>query len=190
MGLSISDLRSGMTILYNGELYEIIEYAHSMRGRGGAIAKTKLRHVLTGRIREETFRGAENTEHAFLEGRPLQYLYKDGDQYIFMNTEDFEQSIVSADLLEKKIDYMIEGMEVTGYFYQDLLVKVELPNFVELQVEYAEPAVKGNTISNVDKSVKLESGVTVNVPLFVQQGDRIKVDTRTGRYVERVQREE
>ncbi|MCD5417940.1 elongation factor P [Candidatus Bipolaricaulota bacterium] len=186
MGLSVSDLRCGITILYNDELYEIIEYAHSKRGRGGAIAKTKLRHVLTGRTRAETFRGAENTEHAFLEGCPLQYLYKDGDQYIFMNTEDYEQCLVRADLLGKKIDYMVEGMEVVGYFYQQALVKVELPNFVELQVEYAEPAVKGNTISSVDKSVKLASGATVQVPLFVQQGDRIKVDTRTGRYVERI----
>ncbi len=186
MGLSISDLRSGITILYNGELYEIIEYTHSKRGRGEAIAKTKLRHVLTGRTLTETFRGAENTEHAFLEGCPLQYLYKDGEQYIFMNTENFEQYFVGADLLGKKIEYMAEGIEVVGYFYQGVLVKVELPNFVELQVEYAEPAIKGNTVSSVGKTVKLEGGAIVQVPLFVQQGDRIKVDTRTGRYVERI----
>ena len=186
MGLSVSDMRRGMVILYNGELYEIAEYEHSKRGRGGAIARTRLRHLKTGRVTSTTFRGAENTESVFMESRPLQYLYKDGDDHVFMDSEHFDQFPLSTELLGEQVEYIVEGLTVIGYYYTNELVKVELPNFVELRVVQTEPGVRGDTVSNVDKPATLESGAVVQVPLFVKEGDLLKVDTRSGKYVERL----
>lgn len=186
MGLAVSDMRRGMVILYNEELYEIIEYEHSKRGRGGAIARTRLRHLKTGRVIQTTFKGAENTESVFMESRPLQYLYKDGDTYIFMDNERFDQFPVSVELLGRQGAFIVEGVNVIGYYYKDDLVKIEVPNFVELKVAHTEPGVKGDTVSNVEKPATLESGAVIQVPLFVKEGDTLKVDTRSGKYVERL----
>jgi elongation factor P len=186
MGLAVSDMHRGMVILYDGELYEITEYEHSKRGRGGAIARTRLRHLKNGRTLSVTFKGAENTESVFLESRPLQYLYNDGDRCVFMDNERFDQFPISQDVLGEQREFMIEGINVLGYYHDDSLVKVELPNFVELKVVQTEPGVRGDTVSNVEKPATLESGAVVQVPLFVKQGDTLKVDTRSGKYVERV----
>ena len=161
MGLSVSEMRRGMVILYDGELYEIIEYAHSKRGRGGAIARTKLRSLKTGRVLSTTFRGAENTESVFMESRQLQYLYKDGDTYIFMDSERFDQFPISTEILGSQSAFIIEGLNLIGYYYKDDLVKVELPNFVELKVMRTEPGVRGDTVSNVEKPATLESGAAL-----------------------------
>ena len=186
MGLSVSEIRRGMTMLYDGELYEVVEYEHSKRGRAGAVAKTKLRHLKSGRVTTETFKGPENTESAFLESRQLQYLFHDGDNYVFMDTEAFDQFPISRDVLGERADFLLEGNNVVGYYYKDELVKVAPPTFVELKVTYTEPGVKGDTVSNVEKPATLETGVVVQVPLFVKEGDTLKIDTRTGSYVERV----
>jgi len=186
MGLAVSEMRRGMVILYDGELYEIIEYEHSKRGRGGAIARTRLRHLKTGRVIATTFKGAENTESVFMESRPLQYLYRDGDVFVFMDSERFDQFPVPKESLGPQVDFIVEGITVTGSYYKDELVKLELPNFVELKVSQTEPGVRGDTVSNVDKPATLESGALIQVPLFVKEGDTVKVDTRTGKYVERV----
>jgi len=186
MGLSVSDMRRGMAILYDGELYEIVEYEHSKRGRGGAIARTRLRHLKTGRVTSTTFKGAENTESVFMESRPLQYLYRDGDAHVFMDSERFDQFPLSDELLGEQVNFIVEGVTVIGYYYKDNLVKVELPNFVELRVVQTEPGVRGDTVSNVEKPATLKSGAVVQVPLFVKEGDLLKVDTRSGRYVERL----
>ncbi|HCP32460.1 TPA: elongation factor P [Candidatus Acetothermia bacterium] len=186
MGLSVSEMHRGMAILYDGELYEIIEYEHSKRGRGGAIARTKLRHLKTGRVISTTFKGSEETESVFLESRSLQYLYKDGDAYIFMGNERFDQFPLSKEILGPQSMFMIEGLNMLGYYYKDTLVKVELPNFVELKVVHTEPGVRGDTVSNVEKPATLKSGAVIKVPLFVREGDTLKVDTRSGKYVERV----
>jgi len=175
-----------MAILYDGELYEIIEYEHSKRGRGGAIARTKLRHLKTGRVISTTFKGSEETESVFLESRSLQYLYKDGDAYTFMDNERFDQFPLSKEILGPRRMFMIEGLNMLGYYYKDTLVKVELPNFVELKVVHTEPGVRGDTVSNVEKPATLKSGAVIQVPLFVMEGDTLKVDTRSGKYVERV----
>ena len=185
MGLSVSEMRKGMVILYDGELYEIADYEHSKRGRGGAIARTRLRHLKTGRSLSTTFKGSENTESAFLESRPLQYLYNDGEEYVFMDNERFDQFPVSAGVLGGQVEFIVEGINVVGYYHEDMLVKVELPNFVELKVVHTEPGVRGDTVSNVEKPATLESGAIVQVPLFVKEGDVLKVDTRSGTYVER-----
>jgi len=186
MGLSVSDMRRGMVILYDGELYEIVEYEHSKRGRGGAIARTRLRHLKTGRVTSTTFKGAEDTESVFLESRQLQYLYKDGEAYVFMDSERFDQFPLSDGILGDQGEYIVEGITVIGYYYDGDLVKVELPNFVELKVVQTEPGVRGDTVSNVEKPATLESGAVIQVPLFVKQGDLLKVDTRSGKYVERL----
>ena len=186
MGLSVSDMRRGMVILYNDELYEIAEYEHSKRGRGGAIARTRLRHLKTGRVTSTTFKGAENTESVFMESRPLQYLYKDGDAHVFMDSDHFDQFPLSKELLGGQVEYIVEGVTLIGYYYKNDLVKVELPNFVELKVVQTEPGVRGDTVSNVEKPATLESGAVVQVPLFVKEGDLLKVDTRSGKYVERL----
>ncbi len=186
MGLAVSEMHRGMVILYDGELYEIIEYEHSKRGRGGAIARTRLRHLKSGRVTATTFKGAENTQSAFLESRPLQYLFHDGEDYVFMDSERFDQFPVPADTLGEQRAFLIEGQNVIGYYHGATLVKVDLPNFVELEVVRTEPGVRGDTVSNVEKPAELESGAVVQVPLFVKEGDRLKVDTRSGKYVERV----
>jgi len=186
MGLAVSEMRKGMTLLYDGELYEIVEYEHSKRGRAGAVAKTKLKHLKTGRVTSATFKGPENTESAFLESRQLQYVYHDGTDYVFMDTERFDQFPISQQVLGEQSQFLLEGNMVIGYYYNDELVKVDLPNFVELKVTQTEPGVRGDTVSNVEKPATLETGVVVSVPLFVKEGDTLKVDTRSGTYVERL----
>ncbi len=185
MGLAVSEMRKGMVILYDGELYEIVDYEHSKRGRGGAIARTRLRHLKTGRSLSTTFKGSENTESVFLESRSIQYLYNSGDSYVFMDKERFDQFPVPADVLGEQAKFIVEGVDVIGYYQMDSLVKVELPNFVQLKVIHTEPGVRGDTVSNVEKPATLESGAVVQVPLFVKEGDSLKIDTRDGTYVER-----
>ncbi len=186
MGLTVSEMRRGMAIVYDGELYEIVEYEHSKRGRGGAVAKTKLKHLKSGKVLSATFKGAENTESAFLETRQLQYLYYDGSDFVFMDTERFDQFPISRDVIGEPAAYLVEGINVQGLYYQGQLVKIQPPTFVELKVATTEPGVKGDTVSNVEKAATLETGAVVQVPLFVKEGDTLKIDTRTGRYVERL----
>ena len=186
MGLSVSELRRGMSILYDGELYEVVEYEHSKRGRAGAVAKTKLKHLKTGKVLAATFKGSENTESAFLESRELQYLYHDGERLVFMDNERFDQFPLSEEVLGPQAQFLVEGNNVVGCYYNSELVKVDLPNFVELKVTHTEPGVKGDTVSNVEKPATLETGAVVSVPLFVKEGDTLKIDTRTGTYVERL----
>ncbi|UCF09734.1 MAG: elongation factor P [Candidatus Bipolaricaulota bacterium] len=186
MGLAVSEMRRGMTIVFDGELYQIVEYEHSKRGRGGAMARTKLRHLKTGRVTTTTFKGSENTESAFLESRLLQYLYRDASGCVFMDTERYDQFPIAEEILGDDRQYLIEGVQVTGRYYDGELVAVELPSFVELRVAETEPGVRGDTVSNVEKPATLESGAVISVPLFVKQGDLLKVDTRSGTYVERL----
>lgn len=186
MGLSVSEMRRGMTILYDGELYQIMEYEHSKRGRAGAIARTRLRHLKTGRVLSTAFKGVENTESVFMESRQLQYLYNDGGDYVFMDTEQFDQFPISSKVLGAQGEFIVEGINAIGYYHQNILIAVDLPNFVDLKVVETEPGVRGDTVSNVEKPATLESGAVVQVPLFVKQGDTVKVDTRNGKYIERV----
>lgn len=186
MGLSVSEIRRGMSIVYDGELYEVVEYEHSKRGRSGAVGKSKVKHLKTGKVLSVTFKGSEDTATAFLESRELQYLFHDGENLVFMDAESFDQFPLSKEVLGPQADYLIEGRNVVGCYYKDDLVKVDLPNFAELKVIRTEPGVKGDTVSNVEKPATVETGAIVNVPLFVKEGDTLKVDTRTGTYVERL----
>jgi elongation factor P len=186
MGLSVSEIRRGMTIVYDGELYEVVEYEHSKRGRSGAVGKSKLKHLKTGKALAVTFKGSEDTASAFLESRELQYLFHDGENLVFMDAESFDQFPLSKEVLGPQADYLIEGRNVVGRYHKEDLVQVDIPNFAELKVTRTEPGVKGDTVSNVEKPATVETGAIVNVPLFVKEGDTLKVDTRTGTYVERL----
>jgi len=186
MGITIGEITRGMTLVYNGNLYEVLEFEHVKRGRGSAFVRAKLRNLKTGQVITETLRDSDNLEAAYLEVRPMQYLYRSGDTFVFMDKETFEERMIPLDVVEPIVGYLLEGMEVTGLYYQGELVKVEPPNFVELRVVDTPPGVRGDTAQGGDKPATLETGLVVKVPLFVQVGDVIRVDTRTGAYVERV----
>lgn len=182
-----ADFRNGLCMEYNGDIYTLVEFQHVKPGKGGAFVRTKLKSLTTGRVIENTFNSGVKITTARVERRKSQFLYKDDTGYNFMNNENFEQvtlqeEMVSAPLLLK------EGQEVEIMVHAETekILGCELPANVELEVSYSEPGVRGDTATNVTKPATLETGATVNVPLFINEGDRIKVDTVTGAYVERV----
>ncbi|MDR1681692.1 MAG: elongation factor P [Prevotellaceae bacterium] len=183
-----ADFKNGLCIEYNGKPCSIVWFQHVKPGKGGAFVKVKMRNLENGRILENTFNAGERVELVRIERRPYQFLYKDESGFHFMHNETFEQVDIPADMLDNA-DLMKEGQYVEMMFHADdeRVLSCELPPFVELEVTYAEPAVKGDTSStNAQKSVTLETGAEISVPLFVHQNDRIKVDTRSREYVERV----
>jgi elongation factor P len=188
--MEVSELSKGMAIEYNGELYLIEEYEHSKRGRGDAIARTKLRHLKTGRVFSKVFQGGEVTKvkRAYLEERPLQYLYSSGGEYHFMDSETYDQFSLTKEQLSDVVYYLKENMELKGLFYEGSIVKINLPTFVELEVVETEPGVKGDTAAGGDKVAILETGLEIKVPLFIKVNDIVKIDTRTAEYIERVGR--
>lgn len=186
MGITLGEITKGMTIVYNGTLYEVLEFEHVKRGRGSAFVRAKLRNLRTGQVLSETLRESDNIEAAFLEVRPLQYLYQSGNTFVFMDKESFEELSLPAEVVAPIRGYLLEGLDVTGLYYQGQLVKVEPPNFVDLRVVDTPPGVRGDTAQGGEKPATLETGLVVKVPLFVEVGDVIRVDTRTGSYVERV----
>ena len=174
-----------MTILYEGTLCKIVEYEHSKRGRGDAFARTKMRELETGKVFSRTLQGNEDIEKAYLEERPLQFMYTSGNNYHFMDEEDYEQFQVKENQLGDKGQYLTPNLELAGLFHEGRLITINLPTFVVLTVEDTKPGVKGNTASGGTKKATLETGLTLRVPLFIEEGEEIKVDTRSGEYVER-----
>ncbi len=183
--ISSGDLRKGITIELDGGLYQVLEYQH-VKMKKTALSRLKLRDIRGGHTIERTFQTSEKFIRARLDYRQMQYLYNDGNLYYFMDEENFEQMPLSASQLGNVIDYMKEGMSVEVASYKDELVGVELPITVELQVTETDPGFKGNTATAGNKPAKLETGITIQVPLFINTGDIIKVDTRSGSYLERV----
>jgi elongation factor P len=167
-------------------LFTIVEYQHVKPGKGKAFVRMKLKNIETGQVLDRTFRADENIEQAFIERSEHQYLYRDDLGFHFMNLEDFGQIALSANDVGSAADYLTEGMTASLSLYQGTPVGVDLPAAVELEVTYAEPGVKGDTRTGATKPVTVETGLAVQVPLFVEQGDRIKVDTRSGEYLTRV----
>jgi elongation factor P len=180
------DLRKGITIELGGELYQVLDYQHIKIGRGSAQIRLKLRDVRGGHTIERTFQAGEKFVRARLDYRNVQYLYNDGDLYYFMDEENFEQFPLSLAQLGDTINYLKEGMSLQVSSYKGELVGVELPITVELEVVDTEPGFKGDTATGGNKPAKLETGITIQVPLFVNTGDVIKVDTRIASYLERV----
>ncbi|MFQ5866552.1 MAG: elongation factor P [bacterium] len=181
-----TDLRNGINIELNGEVFSVIWFQHHKPGKGGAMVRTKLKNIATGRIMEKTFRPEDRFEKAVLERTKNQYLYRDGKNYYFMDMETFEQIPFTEKELGEGTQFLKENMEVGVLIHKGAIIGVEMPNSVELRVAYTEPGKKGDTVTNVTKPAVVETGAKVQVPLFINTGDTIKVDTQTGKYIERV----
>lgn len=186
MALSINDVKSGLTILVDDEAYLVIETQHVKPGKGAAFVRAKLRNLKNSSIQEKTFRGDEKIESAFVEERKLQYLYASGSIYHFMDQDNFEEIAISQDNLGDKRKFLKDNLEVMGYFYKNETLNINLPNFIEFKIIHTEPGIKGDTAKSGTKPAQIETGATIQVPLFIDTGDKIKVDTRTGEYIERV----
>jgi len=181
------DFKNGLCIEFNGELYSIFEFQHVKPGKGPAFVRTKLRNIKTGRVVDNTFSSGTKVNVARVERRPYQYLYKDDAGYYFMHKETFEQIHVDETVIDSP-EFLLDGQNVEVVVHADTenILSVELPPFVVMEVIYSEPGVRGDTATNAFKQAKIQTGSTVMVPLFVNTGDRIKIDTRTRTYVERV----
>lgn len=184
--IDTSDFRNGLSILQDNEIYTIVEFQHVKPGKGGAFVRTKLKNVRTGAVIDRTFRAGERMEQARLERRPMQYLYAQDDDYYLMDTETYEQISVPKAVFGPAVKYLKDGMEVTVIDHNGQIISVEVPFFVELEVTETEPGVRGDTAAGGSKPATLETGAVIQVPFFVNVGDRVKVDTRNDTYLERV----
>ncbi len=185
MPISTADFRTGLTIEYNGDIFQIIEFQHVKPGKGGAFVRSKLRNLRTGAVIDKTFRAGERMEQAVIRRTPMQCLYRAGDDYVFMDMETFDQITLDQKTLGDNVKYLKPDMEVAIITYGDETLGVELPNTVELKVAQTEPGLRGDTASGGSKPATLETGAVVTVPLFINEGDLIRVDTRSGKYLER-----
>jgi elongation factor P len=170
----------------DGALFRIVEFQHVKPGKGGAFVRTKLKNVETGQVVDKTFRSGEKVEEAVLEHCKMQYLYRDGDNYVFMDLENYEQIQVPPEAVGEAASFLVENQELSVFLRNGKAVTLELPAAVNLSVQKAEPGLKGDTSSGATKPVTLATGLVVQVPLFVEEGDTLRVDTRSGRYIERV----
>ncbi len=184
---STSDIKNGLCIKYNNDIYKIIEFLHVKPGKGPAFVRTKLRSLSNGKVLDNTFSAGHKIEEVRVENHKFQFLYPEGDEFHFMNVESFEQISLNKNVLDSP-DLLKEGENVMIAINTetDLPLSVDMPASVILEVTYAEPGIKGNTATNATKSATVETGATVNVPLFINEGDKIKIDTTSGNYMERV----
>lgn len=183
--IDVNELRSGVTFELDGNLYKVLEYSHHKPGRGKATIRTKIRDMRSGSILEKTFNSSDRVEDVQLDYRQAQFLYREGDLYTFMDNETYEQPSLSAEVLGTATDFLIEGTSAKLTFYGIEPIDVELPTAVDLEVTEAETALKGDTATGATKLVTTETGLKVQVPLFVEAGNKIRVDTRSGEYVTR-----
>lgn len=183
--ISAGDFRNGVTFEYEGNVYQIVEFQHVKPGKGAAFVRTKLKDVINDSTVEKTFRPTDKMPKAHIERVDMEYLYSDGDLFYFMNQETFEQMPLSEEQLDGALKFVKENDTVRVLSYKGKVFGVEPPNFVELVITETEPGVKGDTATNVTKPATLETGATIFVPLFINQGDKIRIDTRTGEYMER-----
>lgn len=184
--ISTNDVRPGMALDLDDGLFSIVDYQHVKPGKGKAFVRMKLKKIETGQVMDRTFRADENVQQAIIDRSEHQYLYSDDLGYHFMNLSDYGQLAISGEDVGQAADFLVDGMTVSLPMYKGTPIGVDLPTSVELEVTYAEPAVKGDTRTAATKAVTVETGIDIQVPLFVEQGDRIKVDTRTGEYQTRV----
>ncbi|MBN2585591.1 elongation factor P [Patescibacteria group bacterium] len=182
---SLNDLKTGTVIELEGAPYEVVKYQHSKMGRGGAVLRTTLKNLLTGNNIERTFHGDEKFEAADIIKGKAQFLYQDGSNYTFMDVSSFEQFPISRSILGQDIYYLVEGQDVEVRYYQGRPINISLPAKMKFKVTEADPAVKGDTVTNPSKNATIETGLTLRVPMFVKVGDTILVDTRGGSYIER-----
>lgn len=183
--ISTNELKNGFVLDVEGELVSVVSFQHVKPGKGGAFVRTKLKNMLTGSVVDRTFRAGEKVERVTTETRQMQFLYRDGEELVLMDGTTYEQVSVPAASVDN-VDLLAPNTDVQVMFIRDRPFKVELPTFVELAVSRTDPGVKGDTVSNVTKPAELETGATVNVPLFVNEGDTLRIDTRTREYSARV----
>ncbi|MGE5797160.1 MAG: elongation factor P [Ignavibacteria bacterium] len=181
-----SDFRNGLIIRYKNDLYSIVDFLHVKPGKGGAFVRTTLKNIKTGRVLENTFRSGEGIDIVRVERKKYQYLYREGDFLVCMDMGNYEQMNVPIQLFGKGVNFLKESAEVEILFNRDEIINVEIPIFINLSIVDTEPGFRGDTATNANKPAKLETGATINVPLFINKNDTIRVDTRTGEYVERV----
>ena len=183
--VSTNNLKNGMTLKIDGELWRVDYFQHVKPGKGGAFVRTTLKGVQNGKTIDRTYRAGEDLEQAILEKRALQYLYRDGEDFVFMDTEHFEQAYVPEAALRDGAKWLKEGDTIDLVFHDESVVDINLPASVELEITETEPGVQGDRVSGATKPATLETGATVSVPLFINVGERIKVDTRSGEYISR-----
>jgi elongation factor P len=186
MAISATQLRRGMVIVFEGAPCKVVEFRHHTPGNLRAMVQTKLRNIRTGASFEHRFRSADTVETAALEQHEMEYLYSDGSQHHFMNTESYEQTALSEEDLGDMAQWLMPGLHIQAEFYEGAPIGIDLPPSLELKVATTEPTIKSATVSNVNKSATLENGVTISVPPFINEGDRIRVDPAESRYIERV----
>lgn len=183
--ISTNDFRTGVTVEIEGQPWAVVEFQHVKPGKGSAFVRTKLKNMETGAVIERTFRAGEKLPRATLERREVQYLYKSGNDYTFMDTQSFDQMTLTEEQVGDSKKFMLENMNLYLIYHNGRLIGVELPNSVELRVIKADPGLRGDTASGGSKPVTLETGYVVQAPLFIQEGDVLRIDTRTGLYIER-----
>ncbi len=183
--ISAGDFRNGVTFDMDGNVVQIIEFQHVKPGKGAAFVRTKIRNVITGAVTDRTFNPTDKFPTAYVERRDMQYLYRDGDLFYFMDNETYENIPISASTLGDNFKFVKENMDVKVLSYKGSVFGVEPPFFIELEVTETDPGFKGDTATNATKPATLETGAEIRVPLFINEGDHIKVDTRTGEYMER-----
>jgi elongation factor P len=183
--VSTNNLKNGMTLKLDGELWRVDFFQHVKPGKGGAFVRTTLKGVQTGKTVDRTFRAGEEVEQAILTKRPLQYLYREGDFFVFMDTEHFEQTPVPAEAIGDAARWVKEGDTIELVFHDEQVVDLNIPAAVELAITETEPGLQGDRVSGATKPATLETGAVVQVPLFIDEGERVKVDTRSGEYISR-----
>ena len=186
MALSINEVKSGLTVLVDDIVWLVVETQHVKPGKGAAFVRAKLRNLKQGTIQEKTFRGDEKVEEAYVEERKLQYQYNTGDMFHFMDQDTYEDIAISAENVGDSAKFLKDNLDVSAYFFKHDILNISLPFFIEFEIKHTEPGIKGDTAKSGTKPAEIETGAAVQVPLFINTGDRIKVDTRTGQYIERV----
>ncbi len=184
--ITTNDLKNGITLEIDGGLFTVIDFQHVKPGKGGAFVRTKLRNLRTGNVLERTFNAGVRVEQAILDRADMQFLYKEGDDFVFMDTESYEQINITPRALGEASDYLVEGAKAIIAQHKDEIVSVEIAVTVELNIAETEPGIQGDRVSGARKPATLETGKVIQVPLFVNIGDRVKVDTRSGEYITRV----
>ncbi len=183
--ITAGDFRNGVTFEMDGKVMQVVEFQHVKPGKGAAFVRTKMKNVITGAVTETSFNPTDKFENAYVDRRVMEYLYNDGDLYYFMDPETYDQEPINKDLLGDNFRFVKENMPCTVYSYKGNVFNVEPPTFVDLEVAETDPGFAGNTATNVTKPATLETGAEIKVPLFIGPGDRIRIDTRTGEYLER-----
>jgi elongation factor P len=184
--ITTNDLKNGITLELDNGLFQVVEFQHVKPGKGGAFVRTKLRNVKTGNVFDRTFNAGVRVEQALLEKKDMQFLYRDGDDYVFMDNDSYEQTHVAPVALGDAANYLVENATAIIAFYQGDIVSVEIPASVELTITDTEPGIQGDRVSGARKPATLQTGLVVQVPLFINPGDRVRVDTRSGDYITRV----